>query len=155
MKFLDVTLKPRQEEKQEEIKKPVYDWRYENNINSETKLIDLDQPLEFKYDKWRTNLSLSNHTDTIAFANEMNMNYQLPDKLHYHYLFYKVRKQKRYGKKKTEEDKKREKEAESEQKLIDLISSHYKYNSNRAKEALSILTKEQIDIIKKRQEKGG
>jgi aspartokinase len=155
MKFLDVTLEAREEEEQKVIKKPVYDWRYENNINSEKTLIDLDLPLEFKYNQWRTNLSLSNHTDTIAAANEMNTNYHLSDKLHYQYLFYKVRKQKRYGKKKTEEDKKREKEAEKEQNLIALISSHYKYNSNRAKEVLSILTKEQIDIIKKRQEKGG
>lgn len=155
MKFLDVTLEAREEEEEKVIKKPVYDWRYENNINSEKTLIDLDLPLEFKYNQWRTNLSLSNHTDTIAAANEMNTNYHLSDKLHYQYLFYKVRKQKRYGKKKTEEDKKREKEAEKEQNLIALISSHYKYNSNRAKEVLSILTKEQIDIIKKRQEKGG
>jgi len=155
MNFLDVTLNAREEVKEEVIKKPVYDWRYENNINSETTLIDLDLPLEFKYNQWRTNLSLSNHTDTIAAANEMNKHYHLSDKLHYHFLFYRVRKQKRYGKKKTDEDKKREKEAEKEQDLIALISSHYKYNSNRAKEALSILTKEQIDIIKKRQEKGG
>ena len=48
-----------------------------------------------------------------------------------------------------------QKQLKEEQKLIALIQNHYKYNIVRAKEALRILSKEQIDIIIKKQEKGG
>ena len=133
--------------------KPKYDWRYENNINSEKNLLNIEGILEFKYDKWRTNSSLSNYLDTVIYANQMNINYHLSDKLHYHYLFHSVRKQKRYGKKKTEEDKKLEKLQVKEQELLSVIQDYYKYNIKKAKEALAILTKDQINIIIK--SKGG
>ena len=140
--------------KEEEIYvKPKYDWRYENNINSEKNLLNIEGILEFKYDKWRTNSSLSNYLDTVIYANQMNINYHLSDKLHYHYLFHSVRKQKRYGKKKTEEDKKLEKLQVKEQELLSVIQDYYKYNIKKAKEALAILTKDQINIIIK--SKGG
>lgn len=140
--------------KEEEIYvKPKYDWRYENNINSEKNLLIIEDILEFKYDKWRTNSSLSNHLDTVIYANQMNINYHLSDKLHYHYLFHSVRKQKRYGKKKTEEEKKLEKMQVKEQELLSIIQDYYKYNIKKAKEALAILTKDQINIIIK--SKGG
>lgn len=155
MMFLDVTLNPRKEEVVVETEKKQYDWVYENNINFGKEIIDLDKPQEFKYSQWRTNISLSNHKDTIDVAQKMNQNYHLSDKLHYNYLFYKVRKQKRYGKKKTDADKKLEKQLEQEAKIISLIQDYYKYNIVRAKEAYKILTKDQIELIKQKQEKGG
>ena len=154
--MLDVTLSVREESKTEEKKqKPRYNWDYENNINYGKELIDLDKPLEFKYSQWRTNLSLSNFTDTIVPAYNMNMAYHLSDKLHYHYMFYSVYKKKRYSKKKTEEDERLAKEMKKEQELISLVQDYYKYNITRAKEALKLLTREQIDAIRKEQEKGG
>ena len=153
--FLDVTLKPRKEEVVVETEKKQYDWVYENNINFGKEIIDLDKPQEFKYSQWRTNISLSNHKDTIDVAQKMNQNYHLSDKLHYQYLFYKVRKQKRYGKKKTDADKKLEKKLKQEAEIISLIQDYYKYNIVRAKEAYKILTKDQIELIKQKQEKGG
>ena len=93
--------------------KEQYNWQYENSINSGKTPIDMDSPQEFKYSQWRTNKSLSNHSDTIFYANQMNMNYHIKDKMHYLYLFYSIRKQKRYGAKKTEEDKRLEKEAKA------------------------------------------
>lgn len=155
MMFLDVTLQPRKEKPEEVKVEKKYDWRFENNINYGKQLIDLDSPQEFKYNQWRTNNALSYHAETLTDANLMNMAYSLSDKLHYHYLFHSVRKTKRYGKKKTDEEKKLEAEMKREQKLIALIQEHYKYNIVRAKEALKILSKEQIDIIIKKQEKGG
>jgi hypothetical protein len=122
-----------------------YDWRWENSINQNKKYLDFDGYQEFSYAPWRTNSTLSNYVDTIPFANEMNCNPHLDHKLQYDYLFYKVRKEKRYFKKeKVEKDP-----------TFDLVKSYYKYNNVRTKEALRILTKEQIDIIKKKQEKGG
>ena len=135
--------------------KEQYNWQYENSINSGKTPIDMDSPQEFKYSQWRTNKSLSNHSDTIFYANQMNMNYHIKDKMHYLYLFYSIRKQKRYGAKKTEEDKHLEKEAKATEAKLKLVQEKYKYNNKRAKEALTILTSKQLDMIAKEQEKGG
>ena len=135
--------------------KEQYNWQYENSINSGKTPIDMDSPQEFKYSQWRTNKSLSNHSDTIFYANQMNMNYHIKDKMHYFYLFYSVRKQRRYGTKKTDEDKRLEKEAKATDAKLKLVQEKYKYNNKRAKEALTILTSKQLDMIAKEQEKGG
>lgn len=154
MVFLDVTLQPREEPKEEVANlKPRYNWVYENNINFGKELIDLDKPQEFKYNQWRTNSSLSNFRENIFCSNEMNINYHLSDKLHYHFLFHAIKKSKKYGKKKTEEDEKREKEAKKELEKIRLIQEYYKYNITKAKSALKVLTQEQLEIIKKKLEK--
>jgi len=151
--FLDVTLNPREEEKEEVFVKPRYDWRYENSINS-GKLLDIESQ-EFKYNQWRTNISLSNFYDVIFIANFANLNYHLSDELHYHYLFHSVRKKKRYNKKKTEEDKKAEKEAEKQQEIFNLIQTYYKYNNQKTRDALRVLTKEQIKIIVEKEKNKG
>lgn len=156
MKLLDVLLQPRKEETPEiKTEKPRYNWVYENSINSGKKPIDLDKPQEFAYNKWRTNSSLSNFKETLMWANEMNMNSHISDKLHYDCLFHAVRKATRYGKKKTDQEKRLEKQIEQELELVHLIQRYYKYNIAKAKEALKILSKDQIDLIRKKEEKGG
>lgn len=127
--------------------KPRYDWRYENSITS-GKRIEIDGD----YSQWRTNIILSNYKDTILYANEMNCRYGVTDQMHYDYLFSSIRKAKRYSKPETKEEKKAR---EKQEELINLISTHYKYNAIRAKEALKILTEAQINDIRKKQEKGG
>lgn len=155
MKSLDVTLNEREVIEEQVYVKPRYNWEWENNINSGKELIDIDSPQEHKYNAWRTNGSLSNFREAIFQSNAMNINHYLSHKMQYHYLFHSIRKQRRFGKKKTDEDKRIEKEMKAEQELITLVQDYYKYNIVRAKEALAILSKEQIDIIKKSQEKGG
>jgi hypothetical protein len=123
-----------------------YDWRYENSIiNGKEVSIDDD------YSQWRTNSILANHKDTVLYANEINK-CDVKDYMHYDYLYNSIRKCKRWSKPLTnEEKKKREKEIE----LISLISEYYKYNTLRAKEALKILSADDIEIIRKRLDKGG
>jgi len=153
--FLDVTLQKRAPEVEvEKVKKLAYDWRYENSINSGKEPLSLENQ-EFKYEKWRTNTSLTNHLDTIMDANQMNLNYHLSDQMHYHYLFYSVRKKKRFGSKKSERDKQLEREQKEEADKIALISEYYKYNTVNAKAALKVLTESQLEIIKRRLERGG
>lgn len=155
MTFLDVTGKPREIEIElEKTKKSVYDWCYENNINTGKEILDAEEQ-EFRYEAWRTNSSLSNHMDTLFYSNIMNMNYHLRDDMQYAYLFHSVRKAKRYGKKKTEEDKRLEKKLKEEQDKILLIQDFYKYNQTKAKEVLSVLSEQHLEIIRKRLEKGG
>jgi hypothetical protein len=155
MNFLDVTGKPREIEIElEKTKKPVYDWCYENNINTGKEILNVEEQ-EFKYEAWRTNSSLSNHMETLFYSNIMNINYHLRDDIQYAYLFHSVRKAKRYGKKKTEQDKLSEKRLKDEQDKILLIQDFYKYNQTKAKEALSVLSEQHLEIIRKRLEKGG
>ena len=145
MKFVDVTLAERKKDiPEEETVKLSYDWRYENSINSGSSLVDLEKQ-EFKYNKWRTNSSISNFLENIMFANEMNLNMHITDKMHYDYLFYSVKKKKRFGSKKTSRDKSN----------LAVISEYYKYNMVKCKAALRVLTGSQLEIIRKRLEKGG
>jgi hypothetical protein len=153
--FLDVTLQNRVPEiVVEKQKKLAYDWRYENSINSGKVPLSLVNQ-EFKYEKWRTNTALANHLDTIIDANHMNLNYHLTDQMHYDYLFYSVRKKKRFGSKKSERDKQLEREQKEEADKIALVSEYYKYNTVNARAALRVLTDSQLEIIKRKLEKGG
>ena len=124
-----------------------YDWRYENSIINGKEPIEIDG----QYSQYRTNAVLMNHVDTVLYANEMNNKICLTDKMHYDYLFYSIRKKKRFSPPLSAIEKKKRKE---EQELISLISSFYKYNIVRSKEIL-LLTSEQINFIRKKQEKGG
>jgi hypothetical protein len=56
------------------------------------------------------------------------------------------------GIKETEEEKKSRKKKEE---LQTLVSNYYKYNIVRTKEALKILTAEQLEIIRNKNNKGG
>jgi hypothetical protein len=153
--MLDVTLEKRKEEVPEEkAVKLAYDWRFENSVNFGRVRLNVKNE-EFKYDKWRTNGSLSNFLDTIMDANEMNMNYHISDQMHYDYLFYSIRKTKRFGKKKTELDKRMEKLQKAENEKISLIQEYYKYNTANARAVLRVLTEPQLETIRKRLEKGG
>lgn len=155
MTFLDVTLKERKEEKKPEVsKKPVYDWAFENSVNSGKERLDISKE-SFKYDKWRMISSLSNHLETVMYANEMNINYGVSDQMHYDYLFYSIRKKKRFGSKKTEQDKQLEKLQKEEEEAISLITEYYKYSYAKSKAALRVLTPSQIEEIRKRLNKGG
>jgi len=148
-KFLNVLMEERNPETiTTEVKKERYDWRYENNLINEKKQIEIDGD----YSQWRTNSVLCNHRDLIYFVNEVNVNHNITDRMHYDYLYNSIRKQKRWYKAETKEEKKAR---EKKEELITLVSQYYKYNVVRAKEVLKVLTPEQIEKIKKGKEKGG
>jgi hypothetical protein len=149
-KLLDATMKERQEDVVEEVYvKPKYDWRYENSIMANKNYIDVDEPQEFPYYKHRFVVAraLSNFIDTLSAADDVNMMSHIDDKLHYDYLYYKVKKGKRFFKK--------NKNLREDTTDFKLIQDHYKYNNQRTKEALKLLSKDQINIIRKQEEKGG
>lgn len=147
--FLAITLKERKEPKQEiKLEKPRYDWRYENSITSGKKPVDVDMD----YSQWRTNNILSNYRETILYANEMNCHYNVTDQMHYDYLYNSIRKKRMTGIKETESEKKARKQKEE---LQTLVSNYYKYNIVRTKEVLKILTAEQIEFIRNKNNKGG
>lgn len=143
--LLEEILEPEEEKKQV---KPRYDWRFENSINSGNQKLEVDRD----YNKWRINSILANHKDTVLYANEMNINYIVSDKMHYDYLFASIRKGKRYSKAETKEEKR---SREVQEELIALVSEYYKYNIIRSKEAIRILSADQIEFIRKKLDRGG
>lgn len=104
-----------------------------------------DELAEAGYIPFLTNRALANHLDTVLYAQEMNMNHHLDNKLQYSYLLNTIRPSKRFG-------KWAKKEVNSD---LDAVREYYGYNYDKAKAALQILTPDQIRIIKQKLEKGG
>ena len=120
-----------------------YNWCYENSISQKTPQIDLEDGPEHKYSAFRTNRYFSNFVDTVLYANEMNMAFHLDPDMQYDYLYHSIRKGKRFYKKikgvKTDD--------------FTVVQNFYKYNAERTREALRLLTPAQVDIIRQEQEK--
>jgi hypothetical protein len=125
--------------------KEKYNWQWENSINTKRSYLEFDVPGEPKYEPRRTNKSFSNYPDTILQANAMNLSYHLDIQLQYAYLFYSIRKKVR--KFKNHPSKKDE--------YFTLIQQYYKYNNQKTHEALAVLNEEQLEIIKRKMNKGG
>lgn len=99
---------------------------------------------EKAYPAFMVNRSLSYFSDTIMYANEMNMNGHLDNKLQYDYYREAIRSKKRFGKwgkKRTSDD-------------IQLIQEVYNYSAIKAEQALRILTPEQVEMIRESQSRG-
>ncbi|MGZ4849776.1 MAG: DNA polymerase clamp loader subunit A [Candidatus Bathyarchaeia archaeon] len=127
-------------------KKLPYDWRYENSINLKNEYISLDQIGEFKYEPFRTNRAFSNYPDTVIHANDMNINYGLDNRLQYDYLYYSIRKKKRSFKNRGKKNK---------DDTFSCVQEYYKYSNKKTHETLAVLNEEQIEIIRKKVNKGG
>jgi hypothetical protein len=120
------------------------DWL--NSINQTKKnLIDEDPSVEKEYPSYIINRCLSGHLDCIMFANEMNRYNFLPKKMQYSFYLNTLRKRKRYSPWLRKD----------EIKDIDYVKRYYGYSNEKAKQALRILNKEQLDFIKSKFETGG
>ena len=96
-------------------------------------------------DRYIINRCLSGHLDTVLFANEMNKYSNLDKDLQYAFLLYTLRKRKRFSpwlKKEQVND-------------LDLVKKHYGYSNEKAKVALTLLTKTQIEHIRNKHDMGG
>jgi len=118
---------------------------YLNTINTSKVDIMEDELAERKYASFVINRSLSYFPDTVQFANVMNRYHHLDNKLQYHFLINIIRKRKRFSK-----WNKPEKESD-----IEAIKEYYGYSNEKARQALSLLSPDQITIIKKKVAKGG
>ncbi len=97
------------------------------------------------YNAFVINQALSNHIDCILYANEMNMVAHLAPRMQYDYYFNSVRKTKRpfaYEKKQKDAD-------------LDFIKEYFSCSISKAKEIQPLLSKKQLDQIKKVLDKGG
>ena len=106
-----------------------------------------DGDLDFvDYAPFIVNRSLSYHMDCVLYANEMNL-YPGTDKdIQYQYFLNSIRPMKRgfqpWQKSKTDEN-------------IECVKAYFGYSNAKAKEALRILSDEQIAVIKIKTDTGG
>lgn len=127
----------------------MYELRnYLNAINfTKENLLDTDDlTWEKKYPPFIINKCLSMHYDCIAQANEMNGYHFLDKKVQFNFLINSIRKNKRFGGKWLSQTK---------LKNLEYIKEYYGYSNEKAKQAIDILTVEQIEEIKQSLTKGG
>ena len=89
---------------------------------------------------------LSMFWDTLPQANEMNGYHFLDNQVQFQFLLNSVRRKKRFGGKWLKQSKLKD---------IEYIKEYFGYSNEKAREALNILTKKQIEHIKETLYKGG
>jgi len=105
-----------------------------------------DKEWEKKYPSFVINRCLSMFYDTVMHSNEMNGLHFLPKTMQFHYLINSIRKKKRFGGKWL---------SQAKLKDMDIVKEYYGFSNTKAKEALTLLTKDQIEIIRNNLNKGG
>ena len=118
------------------------DWL--NSINMSKRNL-LDEDPSAKFPAYIVNRCMSGHLDTVLFANEMNLKSNLDPKLQYSFYLNSVRKRKRFSPWLRKD----------EIRDLDYVKRYYGYSNEKAKQALSILTKQQLSFIKSKFETGG
>jgi len=118
---------------------------YLNSINLTKQDIMIDDDCEKAYNSFMVNRGLSYFQDTIIVTNEMNRHHQIDNKLQYQFLINMIRKRKRFSK-----WAKAQKESD-----IDAVKEYYGYSNEKARQALTLLSPDQITIIKNKVSKGG
>ena len=120
------------------------DWLNSINFNKNN-LIEEDPEAISSYPPYIINRCLSGHLDTVLFANEMNKYSNLDKDMQYSFFLYTLRKRKRFSpwlKKEQVDD-------------LDLVKKHYGYSNEKAKVAVSLLTKTQLEYIRNKHDMGG
>lgn len=122
---------------------------YVNNINSGKPNMmrdtENDELAEEGYNPWLTNLAFSYYTDTILYANLLNMFPDLDKRPQYEFYKYGVRPKKRRA---------------SWIKSVDnddllMICDYYECNRTVGKQYMSLLSEENINAIRRTYNKGG
>jgi|TARA_Y100000310_G_C20516572_1_gene731482 hypothetical protein len=116
------------------------------NESKENLLDTNDITWEKKYPPFVINRCMSMFYDTVMHSNEMNGLHFLPKRMQFHYFINSIRKKRRFGGKWLSQTK---------LKNLALIKEYYGYSNSKAKEALNILSKNQIENIKIELIKGG
>ena len=124
-----------------------FDYLNAINDTKQNVIEDSDNPelAEKLYPPYLVNRGLSFFIDTVYLANEMNRHHHLENKMQFDFLINIVRKKKRFSKwfkAQPDED-------------VEAVMDYYGYNQDKARQVVSLLTKDQITQIIERQRKGG
>lgn len=123
-----------------------FDWINSFTQTKKDLIAESDDPVltEKQYNSYMVNKGLSYFIDTVMYANEMNRNHHIDSKLQNDYLLNTIRPKKRFAKwvKKVSEDD------------LEAVKDYFKYNDEKARQALSILSDDQLKIIKEKLQGG-
>lgn len=120
-------------------------FEYLNDITYGKKGIMVDDIAEKEYNAFIINRGLSMYSDTILYANEMNIHHTLDSRLQYDFFINIIRKQKRWSKWIKPQDIEN----------LELVKEYYGYSNEKAKSVLALLNNDQVEELKKRIYKGG
>ena len=126
------------------MKHDLKDWLNSINYNKDNLIQDHPETIK-SYTPFIVNKCVSGHLETVLFANEMNVNHHIDKDMQYSFFLYTLRKRKRFSpwlKKEQVDD-------------LDLVKKHYGYSNEKARIAVSLLTKTQIEKIRKVHDMGG
>ena len=120
---------------------------YLNSINFTKKDLMKSEDKEWikKYPAFIVNKMLSAFSDTIMLVNEMNRNHFLEKDMQFQFLLNSIRSKKRFSPF-LRADKLKD---------IECVKEYYGYSNDKAKSALDILSKDEINLIKEKLYKGG
>lgn len=119
------------------------DWLNSIYFSKKNLLEEIDNSNQ--YPAFIVNRMLSGNIDTTLFASELNERFTMDKDMQYKFLLYAVPKRKRFSnylKKNKLED-------------LELVKSYYGYNTEKALDALRLLSKEQLVYIKEQLNTGG
>jgi hypothetical protein len=119
---------------------------YVNAILQNKKKLIVDELTEKSYAPFLVNRSLSYHKDCIFYANEMNRYHQIDKKLQNDFLLNIVRSQKRPFAKWVKAEKSED---------LECIKQIFGFSESKAREAVRLLSKEQIQKLKEQTDIGG
>lgn len=124
-------------------------WDYVNDLTYGKKNIirnsDNPEEAESGYVPWLVNKALSYGVDTILMANEMNLHHSLDNLMQYEYLINNIRSKRRRFEKWYKKDE------DEDFGNLELVKQAYKFNNLKAELALSVLTKDQLRILRELQ----
>ena len=103
------------------------------------------EELERGYSGYHINRSLSYFPVTVSAANVMNRYHHLDTPLQYHFLLNTIRKKRRFSKW-IKADPISD---------IEVVKQYYGYSNTKAKQALSLLSPDQLIIIRQKVDQGG
>lgn len=118
---------------------------YLNDINLKTGKLTGDEDAMKKYPAYVINKCMSHHVDTVLYANEMNRFFTLDNDLQYQFYIHSIRKSKRFApwdKQQTDND-------------LERVKQFYGYSTDKARDALKLLNKGQLEVIKSKLKVGG
>jgi hypothetical protein len=117
-----------------------------NSINQTKKDLLKDAEVsETEYVSFIVNKAVSYFPETILYANQINMVPHTENKLQYHYLLNTIRPGKRFAKWVKREDV----------EDLDAVKQYYGYSTDKARQALSVLTTNNLHYIKQKLQRGG
>tara|TARA_R110002153_G_scaffold22757_4_gene74657 strand:- start:142 stop:597 length:456 start_codon:yes stop_codon:yes gene_type:complete len=117
--------------------KKISPFDFANSINFTKENLIIDEDTENQYNPFIVNRAMGFSADTVIPANEMNSRPHIDNKMQYDFLCGVVRKSKRYSK-----------WIKSEEEDLEAIQEYFAYSFNKAKEALRILSSDDIVAIK-------